>query len=47
MIFERLASAAMLFARFYVGTGKSLSDFWPALLEQPINFVLVSTAGLN
>ena len=40
MIFGKLASAAMLFAEFHTGTKKSLSDFWPPLLEQPIKFVL-------
>ena len=36
MIFGQLASAAMLFTKFHVGTRTSLLDFWPPLLERPI-----------
>ena len=36
----QLASAAMLVMKFRAGTRKSLLDFWPPLLEQPIKFVL-------
>ena len=37
----QLASAAMLFVNFHAGTRKSLSDFWPPLLEHPIKLVLI------
>ena len=39
--FWQLASATMLLAKFHAGTRKSLSDFWPPLLEQSIKFVLM------
>ena len=45
MIYEQLASAAMLFAEFHAGTKKSLLDFWLPLLEQPIKFVLIWYGG--
>ena len=35
----QLVSAATLFAKFHAGERKSLSDFRPPLLEQPIKFV--------
>ena len=41
MIFGQLASAATFFAKFHADTRKSLSDFWPSRLEQPIKFVLI------
>ena len=37
--FGQFGSAATLFAKFRTGTRKSLSDFWPPLLERPIKFV--------
>ena len=40
MIFEQLASAAMLFAKFHAGTRKSLRNVWLLLLKQPMKFVL-------
>ena len=40
-ILGQLASATMLFAKFHADTRKSLSDFLPPPLEQPIKFVLV------
>ena len=43
MIFGQAASAAMLFAKFHAGTRKFLSDFWPPLLEHPIQFILMFT----
>ena len=40
MAFGQLASAVLFFAKFPACTRKSLSDFWPPLLEKPIKFVL-------
>ena len=39
--FLAVGSVARLFAQFYAGTRKSLQDFWPLLLENPIKFVLI------
>ena len=44
MIFGQLAKAARVFAQFYACTRKSLWDFWPRRLEQPIKFVFNSIA---
>ena len=41
MIFGQLKSATMWLAKFHAYTTKSLSDFWPPLFEQPINFVFI------
>ena len=44
MILGQFVSAATLFAKFYAGARKSLSDFRPPLLEQPMK--LVSNFGI-
>ena len=40
MIFGKLAREATLFVKFRAGKEKSISNFWPPMLEQPIKFVL-------
>ena len=35
------------FVKFHTDTEKSLSAFWPRLLEQPIEFVLISVIFLE
>ena len=42
MILGKLASVARLFAQFYAGIKKSLSNFFLLLLQQLIKFVLSS-----
>ena len=42
MILGQLASSAALFLKFHAGIRKSLSDFWPSLLEQQIKFGFIS-----
>ena len=36
MIFRKLSSVATFFVKFHACTEKSLLDFWPPLLKQPV-----------
>ena len=37
---NKIWAVGKFFAHFYAGTRKSLQNFWPPLLQQPIKFVL-------
>ena len=47
MISGQLGRVGRFFAQFYAGTRKSLCDFWPPMLEQPIKFVLIIICSLR
>ena len=41
VIFGKLANVALFSLKFYAGIEKSLRNFCPPVLEQPIKFVLI------